>query len=181
MPQKALVDPNLDFLIRYLADAKKQAFKNRTNNQPVPWFRPPLRERDEDLQTPNNKRDANLRTPPDERDYVWDGSLQTAEALIDIHKAFNTDRAEEALIEAFTPGDPGNSSDGIVLSLQIDYAAQAERAFRARNTQTFPRSLAHYSTREKGHGQDSGALVGQAIEYFTQVIKQGSEASGGSI
>jgi hypothetical protein len=170
MPQKALVDPNLDFLIRGLANLKKQAFESRTNNQPVPWFRPSMRERDEDPQP-----------PPHERDYVWDGSLQTAEDLVDIHKVFNTDKAEEALIAAFTPGDPGNSSDGIVLSLQIDYAAQAERAFRARNTQTFPRALAHYSTREKGHGQDSGALIGQAIDYFTHIIKQGSEGSGGAI
>jgi hypothetical protein len=155
MPQKGLVDPNLDALIRHIANIKKEAFEKRTNNEAVPWSRPPLEE--------------------------WDGDLQTEGALIDMHKAFNTDKAEEALIEAFTPGDAGNSSDGIVLSLQIDYAAQAERAFRARNTQTFPRALAHYSTREKGHGQDNGALIGQALDYFTHIIKQGSEGSGGSV
>ena len=84
-------------------------------------------------------------------------------------------------IEAYQPGSPGNTSDGVVLSLQIDYAAQAERAFRARTTQTFPRALAHLSTREKGHGQDTGAFTGQALNYFTAIIKQGSEGKGGAI
>jgi hypothetical protein len=158
MPQKALVDPNLEALLRHLAKAKKQAFQKRTNNKATPWLRPPLKLSSE-----------------------WDGDLQTEAALIAIHASFNTDVAEAALTAAFTPGDPGNSSDGIVLSLQIDYAAQAERAFRARNTQTFPRALAHYSSREKGHGQDDGALLGMALEYFTQIIKQGSEGSGGPV
>jgi hypothetical protein len=81
----------------------------------------------------------------------WDGDLQTEEGLITIH------------------------------DVQIDYAAQAERAFRARTTQTFPRALAHLSTREKGHGQDTGAFTGQALNYFTAIIKQGSEGKGGAI
>ena len=155
MPQKGIVDPNLEALIQHIAKKKAEAFEKRTKNDAVPWSRPPLDE--------------------------WDGDLQSEQALIDIHRSFNTDKAEKALTEAFTPGDPGNSSDGIVLSLQIDYAAQAERAFRARNTQTFPRALAHYSTREKGHGQDNGALIGQALDYFTHILKQGSEGSGGSV
>lgn len=157
MGQKALVDPNLDALIRHLSQQKVQAASSRVNNQAIPWMRPKLDDSD------------------------WDGSLQTEGDLIKIHDAFNTDKAEEALIEAFDASDPGNSSDGIVLSLQIDYAAQAERAFRARTTQSFTRSLAHTAAREKGHGQPSGALVGQALDYFTHVIKQGSAGSGGSI
>jgi hypothetical protein len=157
MGQKALVDPNLDSLIRHLSQQKVQSSVSRANNRGVPWMRPKLDDSD------------------------WDGSLQTEGALIDIHDAFNTDKAEEALIEAFDASDPGNSSDGIVLSLQIDYAAQAERAFRARTTQSFTRSLAHTSARDKGHGQQSGALVGQALDYFTHIIKQGSEGSGGAI
>ena len=157
MGQKALVDPNLDALIRHLSEQKSQAAELRCCNKAIPWMRPKLDDSD------------------------WDGSLQTEEALIAIHSAFNTDKAEKALIDAFDTSNPGNSSDGIVLSLQIDYAAQAQRAFRSRATHTFPRAVAHTCAREKGHGQSSGALVGQALDYFTSIIKQGSSGSGGSI
>jgi hypothetical protein len=111
----------------------------------------------------------------------WNGSLQTLTDLINIHKAFNTDEAESRLKDAFNPGSPGNSGDGIVLPLQIDYMAQAERAYRARTTQSFPRMLAHLSTREKGHGQANGVFLGQALRYFTSLINQSSDGSGGSV
>ena len=175
MPQKGIVDPNLEALIQHIAKKKAEAFEKRTKNDAVPWSRPPLDEVT-GLGDPINQKtkDKNVKG-------MWSGDLQSEQALIDIHRSFNTDKAEKALTEAFTPGDPGNSSDGIVLSLQIDYAAQAERAFRARNTQTFPRALAHYSTREKGHGQYNGPLIGQALDYFTHILKQGSEASGGTV
>lgn len=155
MPQKALIDPNLDKVVRGLQNLKEDAYEKRSKNDVVPWLRPALDE--------------------------WDGDLQTEQALKDIHKAFNTDKAEEALIEAFKPESPGNNSDGIVLTLQIDYLAQMERAFRARHSQSFPRALAHFATREQGHGQDSGALTGLSVEYFNHVIKQGSEGSGGTV
>jgi hypothetical protein len=155
MAQKGLVDPHLEIMLQHFTKSKKESYSKRTTNDAVPWFRPPLE--------------------------GWDGDLQTEEGLITIHDAFNTDKAEAALIEAYQPGSPGNTSDGVVLSLQIDYAAQAERAFRARTTQTFPRALAHLSTREKGHGQDTGAFTGQALNYFTAIIKQGSEGKGGAI
>lgn len=152
MAQKGLIDPNLEKILRHFATTKQQNYPKRTNNQAVPWFRPPLE--------------------------GWDGDLQTEEALITIHDTFNTDDAEEALLKAYRTEDPGNSADGIVLSLQIDYAAQAERAFRARTSQSFPRALAHLATREKGHGQSKGVFLGQALDYFTAILRQGAEGSG---
>lgn len=153
MGQKALVDPQLDALIRHLAQKKQQASVLRTANQAVPWLRPKL------------------------DDSGWDGDLQSETGLIAMHEPFNTDKAEQALIDTCDPANPGNSADGIVLSLQIDYAAQAERAFRARTTHSFTRSVAHLTAREKGHGQPTGALIGQALDYFTHIIKQGSAGS----
>lgn len=147
MAQAAVLDENLDALISHFKQLNEQAYEKRTNNEGVEWFRPEIGD--------------------------WDGDLQTEEGLKGIHKAFNTDEAEEALIDAFKP-EGGNSSDGIALSLQIDYAAQAERAFRARVSQSFPRALAHYSAREKGHGQDKGALKGALIEYINLIISQGA-------
>jgi len=152
MAQTGLIDPNLEKILRHFAETKQTNYTKRTDNDAVPWFRPPLE--------------------------GWDGDLQTEEALITIHDTFNTDAAEEALLQAYRSKDAGNSSDGIVLSLQIDYAAQAERAFRARTSQGFPRALAHLATREKGHGQSKGVFLGQALDYFTAILKQGSEGTG---
>lgn len=112
---------------------------------------------------------------------TWEGDLLTAQDLIKMHSAFETDKAEQKLIETYTEGDSGNSSDGIVLSLQIDYLAQAERAYRSRTTHTFPRMLAHLSTREKGHGQPTGVFLGQALDYFMLLLKQGADSKGGEV
>ena len=152
MPQKTTeVDPNLQKLVEHLTAKKKESSELRTTNEAVPWMRPPL------------------------DSAGWDGDLQTEQGLIDLHEAFNTDEAEEKLADAFDPGGaPGNSSDGIVLTLMLDYAAQAERALRARH-QTFPRAIAHYANREKGHGRDKGPLMGASSGYFTSIIKQGTE------
>lgn len=109
----------------------------------------------------------------------WDGDLQSEAGLIALHKAFNTDEAEENLKKTYSDKEAGNSSDTIVNLLMIEYAAQAERAYRARH-QTMPRALAHFAVREKGHGRESGALRGAALEYFTLLIKQGTESEGGS-
>lgn len=147
--QKAIIDPNLQKVIDRFASLKNEANQQRTTNDAVPWFRPLVGDE-------------------------WEGALQTEDDLIAIHKAFQTDEAEDKLIEAFTPGDPGNVGDGVVLPLQIDYMMQAERAYRARTTQGFPRAVAHVASREKGHGQPNGVFLGQALKYFTTLLKQGA-------
>lgn len=152
MAQQALIDPNFQKLVGHIQQLKKQAYSSRTTNNSVPWLRPPI----------NNSFFGS----------GWSGDLQTEAGLKQLHDAFQTDKAEEALIKAFEP-NKGNSSDGIALSLQIDYAAQAERAYRARVYQPFHRSLAHLAAREKGHGQQTGALYGSTIDYINLIIKQG--------
>lgn len=146
------VDPNLQKFVNHFKKLCGLAYTSRTNNEAVPWFRPPLGD--------------------------WDGDLQTKKAMIDLHKPFNTNVSEDELKKTMTDADPGNSADTIVLTLMIDYAAQAERAFRARH-QSGPRALAHYSCREQGHGTASGALLGASVNYFTAIIKQGTGTSRG--
>lgn len=148
MPQKGVIDDNLQEVLRAFASSKVQAAEQRKLNGAVPWLRPPLT--------------------------TWTGGIQTAEALIDIHKAFNTDMAENALIATFDPADPGTNGDSILLSLQIDYLSQAERAYRARISQGFIRTLAHVATRETAHGQPNGILLGQTLNYFFDLFKQGA-------
>ena len=155
MPQKATdIDENLKKVVEYFKGLKSQSYQSRTNNDAVPWFRP-------------------------ETTDEWDGDLRSAQGLIAMHSAFNTDKAEESLKETFTDDEPGNSADQIVTVLQIEYAAQAERAYRARH-QTMPRALAHLSCREQGHGTETGALRAASLLYFERIIKQGTEAAGGN-
>lgn len=147
--QKGLIDSNLQQVLQHFAEEKKKTYDYRKNNsEPVPWFRAPLGQ--------------------------WNGDLQTESGLTGIHRSYNTTEAENALISAYAPDAPGNTADGILLSLQIDYMAQAERAFRARTTQSFPRAVAHTASREKGHGGTKGVFLGQALEYFTLLLKQGA-------
>ena len=152
MPQKTKnVDPNLEAVVDHFKTLKNESYLKRTDNDAVPWVRPPTG--------------------------AWDGDLQSKAGLVALHDAFNTDEAEENLKNTYSDEEPGNSSDTIVNLLMIEYAAQAERAFRARH-QTMPRALAHLAVREKGHGRESGALRGAALEYFTLLIKQGIESAG---
>jgi len=249
MPQKAIIDYNLELTLKKFAKAKGAAASSRVENEAIGWFRPEVGRLVELTTTdststvgafppsttlqvwvtnPNakGKASATITTTPDgkigkitindeargsgfllddtlhispvdptiARDYpgirdvgavpaklTWEGFLLQKEDLIHIHSAFATDEAEKKLIEAYTVNDAGNSSDGIVLSLQIDYLAQAERAYRARATQNFPRMLTHLASREKGHGQPTGVFLGQALDYFILLLKQGADASGGSV
>jgi hypothetical protein len=121
------------------------------------------------------------KVPIGAAEVTWEGSLQTEADLIAIHTAFETQIAEERLMSTYDVSDPGNSSDGILLPLQIDYMAQAERAYRSRATHTFPRTLAHVASREKGHSQPTGVFLGQALDYFILLLKQGASAEGGDV
>lgn len=150
MAQKAVIDTNLEKLLNTFADNKRQAGTKLKINEVVPWFRP-----------------ASSTS-----------GLQTEAELIAISDLFNTDEAEEALQQAYKPGSPGNNGDNVVLPLQIDYAAQAERAYRARHAQGFPRSIAHLAAKSKGHGNpDTGVFLGQVLGYIKEVMKLAATSS----
>lgn len=150
MPQKAVIDANLQAVLEHFAKLKTDSSNQKTTGDAVPWFRPKVGEN-------------------------WSGELQTEGDLVSLHRAFQTDEAEAKLIEAFSPNNAGNVGDGVVLPLQIDYMAQAERAYRARVSQSFPRSIAHQAARDKGQGQPDGAFLGQVLNYLTTLLKQGAQ------
>lgn len=156
MPQKAKIDSNFEAVLKELARKKREAGDRLNANRVVPWFRP----------TVNSSG--------------WAGGLQSNEDLVQLHRVFNTDEAEEALIDAYQP-DPkksGNTGDNIVLPLQIDYMAQAERAFRARHSQGFPRAIAHLTARSKGHGNEKkGIFNAQVLDYIKRIIVQAAPTS----
>lgn len=110
----------------------------------------------------------------------WDGDLATTAGLVALHKAFSTEQAEKELIEAHSTENPGNTGDDIALSLQIDYAAQMERAYRAKTSMPFPRMLAHVAGRELGHGDPVGVIAFGLIEYVQRIVKQTADAGNGT-
>lgn len=142
MSDKALLDANLQAVVESIQASKTKAADNRSAGRAVPWLRPPLTD--------------------------WNGDLTK---WPEIRSAFQTDEAEEALIQAYTPENSGLSSDTGPLTLQIDYAVQMERAYRARTTQSFPRAMAHLAARETGQGKASGPL-GAVMNYFNLMIRQ---------
>jgi hypothetical protein len=146
MTQKAVIDANLEQLVNHLKQQKHTASQERRKHGQIPWMRPPVTD-------------------------AWDGGQEP----VALHVPFNTDEAEQALREAYKPKEAGNVGDTVVLTMQIDYAAQAERAYRARIGQSFARSIAHVTAREKGHGSDTGAIVGSTLNYFNLVLKKGGQ------
>lgn len=150
MTQQAVIDKNLETLLNHLVQLNAQlAEAHKQGGAPL-----------------------NMRPPTTE----WSGALSTDNDIRSISKAFNSDQAQEALIRTFTPATVGNTGDGIALSLQIDYAAQAERAFRARHTQGFTRSIAHVVGRETGHGGTNSVFSNQVLRYITTIISQSAES-----
>ena len=150
MTQQAVVDKNLESLLNTLVSLNAALAEAHKQGQAAPVMRPSLQQ--------------------------WQGGLTTDTDVKGITKAFNTDQAQEALIKTFTPATVGNTGDGIALSLQIDYAAQAERAFRARHLQSFPRMVAHVAGRETGHGGSNSVFSNQVLRYITTIISQSAEA-----
>jgi len=153
--QKGLIDSNLRDVLLHFRELKETNAAARQRSEQV----------------------KNLR--PDASGSAMD--LATRAGWVAIHDAFNTDQAETALIKAHDASDPGNAGDDIALPLQIDYAAQMERAYRSRTTMPFPRMLAHVAGRERGHADQRGVLAFGLLRYAENVLKQASDADGGSI
>lgn len=87
-------------------------------------------------------------------------------------KVFELPEANRALIATYTPESPGIIGDNITLTTQLDYAAQLERAYRARYLQTFPRMVAHTVGRKDLQASSSGTFTGQVQGYVTSLLRQ---------
>jgi hypothetical protein len=92
-----------------------------------------------------------------------------------LSEAFRLQQAEDALIAAYNVESPGNTGDNLVLTTQLDYVAQMERAYRARHLQSFPRMIAHTVNRKKLHADPVGLFGGQVLGLLTTMLEQGAE------
>jgi len=108
----------------------------------------------------------------------WDGDLFAVEEISD---AFKREEANEKFEEATKDSSsPGVAGDLGVTTLQVDYLACMDRAFRARHTMRRPRTMAHMTGRRKGHGNERGTLTQTALEFARNLLKQAQASGGGS-
>jgi hypothetical protein len=117
------------------------------------------------------------KQPPGDDAEEWDGDLFGIEGL---SKPFIRTEANDDFEEAVKDADaPGVAGDLIITTLQADYMATMERAFRSRHTMRRPRTMAHMTARLKGHGSERGTLTQAHLEYVRNLIERAKAESGG--
>ena len=144
---KVQMDPNFEQRYRELKDAAKTETEARGKGEQVKWFRPGK----------------------------WDGDLADFSA---IGSEFGREQANDEGVEALSdPQNPGTVGDVVIAQTMIDTLSAMERAFRTRHTMTRPRAMAHMLARKRGHGQDTGALMNNGVEFVRELLKQARAAS----
>jgi hypothetical protein len=142
--KKSDVDPNFEKQLNELQQDARVEGQNRIKNDQVKWMAP-------------------LNWAGDPFDYDK------------IAEAFNRNKANEQYEEAVKdPQSPGNAGDLVATTTQIDFLGTMERAFRARYTHSFSRSVALAAGRRKGHGADKGTFKQSALQYVRGILKQAS-------
>lgn len=97
----------------------------------------------------------------------WDGDLFNLE---DISKAFSREELDEDFLKVIDPANPGVIGDLVSISLQGDWLATQERAFRARH-QTPVRAWMHAAGRRRGHGHDAGVIRQGLLRYVENLLQ----------
>jgi hypothetical protein len=133
-------------------------------------FEPQIRELRKRAEAEAAAREENKQTQwlmPEKKD--WDGDLFGIENL---SEPFDRTAINEQFREATKDGEaPGVSGDLIVTTLQVDYLACMERAFRMRHTMRRPRAMAHMTARRKGDGTEFGVLAQCNLAVVTDFEK----------
>ncbi len=92
----------------------------------------------------------------------------------DISGKFDRAEIHENYTECLSdPESPGTTADTQALTLQNDWVAMQERAFRTRHA-TSVRSALHAAGRRKGHAHEQGVIQTGLVKYIQDVIKRGS-------
>jgi hypothetical protein len=148
------VDPNVEGQIRQLRERAKEEAEARKGGTQTQWLMPTL-------------------------EGEWDGDLFDIEG---ISESFNRDGANDKFEEATKDAeDSGVVGDLVSATLQVDFMACMERAFRQRHTMRRPRTFAHMAARRQGHGNERGTLTQTNLEFIRNIIKQSqAQSSGGN-
>ena len=102
----------------------------------------------------------------------WSGDLNDLEGM---SAAFSREEHTEDVTNAIS--DPANSGvvgDLMVSSLQGDYLAAQERAFRSRHLSPVRRRL-HAAARRAGHGDDRGLFKRGVLGFIESILRQSKD------
>jgi len=103
----------------------------------------------------------------------WDGDPLN---ITDVQKPFERTAINVEADDNINAADGGTAGTGGGKTLQIDYFAMMERAFRMRN-QTIVRAHAHVAGRKKAHGDNDGIHTGDIVTYVQNTLDSGSPAT----
>jgi hypothetical protein len=148
MAAKAVIDPNFLLLLQSLREEAEQFTQSVRTGLPSSRF------------TTEKLAAVDLATPAGPHE--------------DLAKVFELPEVNRALIAAYRPDDSGNLGDNLVLTTQLDYVAQLERAYRARHLQSFPRMVAHAAGRKAVQAAPRGVFTGQVQTYVAGLLRQGA-------
>jgi len=100
--------------------------------------------------------------------HQWSGNVYDLDG---ISSAFSRDENAADVAAALADvADPGNFGDLMVSSMQGDYLACMERAFRSRNASRVRRTI-HAAARRAGHGHESGILQRGVKGYLEAILR----------
>ena len=101
----------------------------------------------------------------------WPGDPLDIPGIAD---AFNRDEIGGNYAECLSdPTSPGTTGDAQALTLQSDWLAMQERAFRVRH-ETSVRSAIHAAARRRGHAHEKGVVAVGVVKYVEDLIKRGA-------
>lgn len=159
----ASIDSKLETLlesIRLYAAARSSQLRN---GEPAGWARPSSLDYTEDKQVSDSY--------PDAHDSSW---LNEG-----ISEEFKLSDAEEQFLQLYSSEISGTFAEQAALKIQLDHAAQLERAYRARHAAGFARSAVHSAVTHNGLGAPGGPLTGSLVDYCVELLKRGT-TSGNS-
>ena len=156
-------------LIGALAKQAEDEEELRLKSKQVPWMMPPRTTKDPEPAPPPcpgepTKGKKPSRSPSDR----WKGSPFDWKKM---YYPFDSYVPSQQIVYTLRPICPGAAGDLPMAALQVDYLACAERAFRARNTTSFPRGVAHHALRRKGQGDSGGPLKYGVLDYLRDLKK----------
>lgn len=98
----------------------------------------------------------------------WEGDPVTD--LDEMHEPFNRDEANQDFIDAIKTPNTGKSGDLIVSTIQVEYMAIQERAFRLRHL-TRVRAAIHAAARMKSHSEKGGLFERNHRGFLERILK----------
>lgn len=160
----ASIDSKLEALLESIRSYAAARSAQLQNGEPAGWARPSNLDYTEEKQADDNY--------PDTHDGSWFNEGISGE--------FQLSDAEEQFLQLYSSEISGTFAEQAALKIQLDHAAQLERAYRARHAAGFARSAVHSAVTHTGLGDPSGSLTGSLVDYCVELLKRGASSGNGN-